>query len=106
MFIDAFAIVAILTRELDADALLDLLEAASAPITAPVAVFEAVPGLCRKRHARIEEAEADLRAFLGLAEISVVAITDQDTTTALRAFSRYGKGQGHPAQFDPGDCFA
>ncbi|HEX5326814.1 MAG TPA: type II toxin-antitoxin system VapC family toxin [Acetobacteraceae bacterium] len=26
--------------------------------------------------------------------------------TALDAFSRYGKGRGHPAQLNLGDCFA
>src|ERR1035437_9238021 len=27
-------------------------------------------------------------------------------STALSAFSRYGKGRGHPAQLNLGDCFA
>jgi uncharacterized protein with PIN domain len=44
MFLDASAIVAILTREPEADALSDLLEAARAPITSPIALFEAVLG--------------------------------------------------------------
>ena len=33
-------------------------------------------------------------------------ITDKEPHTALAAFSRYGKGRGHPAQFNLGDCFA
>ena len=33
-------------------------------------------------------------------------VTDQDAHTALAAFSRYGKGRGHPAQLNLGDCFA
>jgi hypothetical protein len=28
------------------------------------------------------------------------------TETALSAFARYGKGRGHPAQLNLGDCFA
>jgi ribonuclease VapC len=106
MFVDASAILAILTREPDADALADLLEMARAPITSPLALFEATAGLCRKRHARVEDAEADVRAFLKAARIRVVAITDRETETALGAFSRYGKGRGHPAQLNLGDCFA
>ena len=35
-----------------------------------------------------------------------VPITDQEAHTALAAFSRYGKGRGHPAQLNLGDCFA
>ena len=64
MFVDASAIVAILTREPEADALADLLDAARAPITSPIALFEAALGICRKRHASVEEAEEDVREFL------------------------------------------
>jgi ribonuclease VapC len=106
MFVDASAIVAILTREDDADALADLLERARAPITSPVAIFEAALGVCRKRHASVEEAEADVREFLALAGIRVITITDKEATTTLGAFARYGKGRGHPAQLNLGDCFA
>lgn len=106
MFVDASAIVAILTREPEADALADLLEQAEAPITSPIAIFEAALGLCRKRQASVAEAESALRAFLDLANIQVLAITDKECATALDAFSLYGKGRGHPAQLNLGDCFA
>ena len=106
MFVDASAIVAILTREADADALADALEAAEAAMTSPIAVFEAVLGICRKRHTSIEEAGADIREFLDAAGVSVRPITSAETDIALVAFSRYGKGRGHPAQLNLGDCFA
>jgi len=106
MFVDASAIVAILTREPDADALANVLDGATAPITSPIAVFEATLGLCRKRRASVVAAEADLRTFLEIAGISCVAITPDDATTALAAFARFGKGRGHPAQLNLGDCFA
>jgi ribonuclease VapC len=107
MFVDASAIVATLTREPDADALADILETAqSPPITSPIAIFEAALGICRKRHASVEEAEADVREFLEVAAIRAVSITEREAETALAAFSRYGKGRGHPAQLNLGDCFA
>lgn len=106
MFVDASAIVAILTREPDADALADVLESARAPITSPIAIFEATLGVCRKRHASVEEVEEDVREFLGVAGIRAVPLTDREAETALAAFSRYGKGRGHPAQLNLGDCFA
>src|SRR5580704_9998818 len=106
MFIDASAIVAILTREPGADALADVLESAQSPITSPIAIFEAALGICRKRHASVEEAEQDVGEFLGLAGIRTVSIADTEAHTALAAFSRYGKGRGHPAQLNLGDCFA
>ena len=96
MFVDASAIVAILTREPEADSLADLLEAAPSPITSPIAVFEAALGICRKRHASVEEAEDDVREFLELARIQLIPITAKEADTALAAFSRYGKGRGIP----------
>jgi ribonuclease VapC len=106
MFVDASAIVAMLTREPEADALADALEGAVSPITSPIAVFESALGICRKRHASIAEAEADVREFLEAAAIRMVPITDREAGAALDAFARYGKGRGHPAQLNLGDCFA
>ena len=106
MFVDASALVAILTREPEADALADVLERARSPITSPIAIFEAVLGICRKRHASVEEAEEDVSGFLSVAGVRTVSITEREAETALAAFSRYGKGRGHPAQLNLGDCFA
>ena len=106
MFVDASAIVAILTREPEADALADVLESAQSAITSPIAIFEAALGICRKRHASVEQAEHDVGEFLGLAGVRTVSFTDKEAHTALLAFSRYGKGRGHPAQLNLGDCFA
>ena len=106
MFVDASAIVAVLTGEPEADALADLLDGAVSPVTSPIAVFEAVLGVCRKRHVSVEEAEKDVREFLEIAGVELVPITGREAETALAAFSRYGKGRGHPAQLNLGDCFA
>jgi ribonuclease VapC len=35
-----------------------------------------------------------------------MTITADQARTALYAFARYGKGRGHPAQLNLGDCFA
>lgn len=106
MFVDASAMIAILTGEPDAGSLADMLEQAGAPITSPIAVFEAVAGLCRKRQSGIEEARQDLAEFLALARIVIVPVGEAEAEAALSAFSRYGKGRGHPAQLNMGDCFA
>lgn len=67
------------------------------PTTSPIAIYKAMLGIFRKRHASVEEAEQDVDEFLNLAGIQTVPITDQEARTALAAFSRYGKGRGHPA---------
>lgn len=106
MFVDASAIVAILSGEPEADRLAAILEDERDPITSPIAVFESVVGLCRKRHASIAEGEKDVAEFLRIARVRTVPVSSTDAEFALDAFSRYGKGRGHPAQLNMGDCFA
>jgi ribonuclease VapC len=106
IFVDASAIVAILTREPEDAALAAALDASRDVMTSPIAVYEAALGICRKRHSSVAEAEQDVDAFLDAARIRVIPVADNDRHAALDAFSRYGKGTGHPAQLNLGDCFA
>jgi len=106
MFVDASAIIAIMTEEPDADRLADALEGARSPITSSIAVYEATLALCRKRRATVEAARQKVHEFLLSAGIRLVAIAPDESDRALDAFSRYGKGRGHPAQLNMGDCFA
>ena len=86
--------------------LTDRLERAIRPIISAIAVFEATLGLCRKTHVSVAEAEADIAEFMTQARITLVPVAAPEASLALRAFDRYGKGRGHPAQLDMGDCFA
>jgi ribonuclease VapC len=106
MFVDASAIVSILTNEEDAAPLAAAVEEAESPITSPIAMFEATLGIRNRFRIPVERAEWDLARFLPLAGIEVVPITAKDAKTAIAAFKQYGKGQGHPAQLNLGDCFA
>lgn len=40
------------------------------------------------------------------AEIQLVGVTKEHADLAIKAFQTYGKGQGHPARLNCGDCFA
>ena len=103
--VDASAIVAVLTREPGADLLLSTLETAGPAETTPVAVYEAVLGVSRKRQWSIAEAETHVRDFLEAAGVAVQPIQPEAAYVALEAFARYGKGRGHPARLNLGDCF-
>ena len=103
--VDASAIVAILTREADADMFLTTLETAGPAETTPVAVYEAVLGVSRKRQWSVAEAEAHVRDFLEAAGVSVQPIQPETAHLALEAFARYGNGRGHSARLNLGDCF-
>jgi ribonuclease VapC len=103
--VDASAIVAMLTREPDADMLVSALAAAGRAETTPVAFCEAVLGVSRKRQWSTAEAETHVRDFLEAAGVAVQPIQPQAAHVALEAFARYGKGRGHPARLNLGDCF-
>lgn len=106
MFVDASAIVAMITQEPEATRFLDRVETADDPITSAVAIFEAALGIFRKRQSTVDQALDDVRQLLEEADIRVVGISEAEAVEALSAFSRYGKGRGHPAQLNLGDCFA
>jgi ribonuclease VapC len=103
--VDASAIAAMLTREPDADRLLSTLEIAGPAETTPVAVYEAVLALSRKRQWSVAEAETHVGDFLTAAGVAVQPIQPEAAHVALEAFARYGKGSGHAARLNLGDCF-
>jgi ribonuclease VapC len=106
MFVDASAMVAILTGEEEDIALFQCLEAAVQPITSALAIFETASAVCRKKGLSVDVAEAEVRGLLAHARIRVVPLADAEAHGALAAYARYGKGRGHPAQLNMGDCFA
>ena len=106
MFVDSSALVAILLREPEADQLADRMAEQATLITSALAIFETVAALMRVKRISAATAEARVRAVLMTAGIEVIAIDDDAGRAALAAFERYGKGRGHPAQLNMGDCFA
>lgn len=117
MFIDASAIIAIVTLENDADELLDRLEAFKGKVyVSPIVKFEATMGLARKRFEPtkgnpkpspevIEQSRQTIEEFvksLGAQEISISADIGK---LAIKAAATYGKAIGHKADLNFGDCF-
>jgi ribonuclease VapC len=101
MFVGACAIVAILTREPEADALADVLEGAHSTITSPITIFEAALGICRKRHASVEEAHEDVREFLGVAGVRTVSIIEREAESGARRFLALRQGAGASGAAQP-----
>jgi ribonuclease VapC len=106
MFVDASAIVAIITREPEEDAFTEALIKAATPVTSGLAIFEATRAIARKKRSALAEAEQDVRDFLAASHITIVSISDAEAAAALDACARYGKGRGHAAQLNMGDCCA
>ena len=105
IFVDASALVSMLTDELEGDALADKLDASPPAITSAVAVYEAVAALVRKRAYSVAEARRIVDEFIALTDLGIVPIGEPEMRVAVEAFENFGKGR-HPARLNMGDCFA
>jgi ribonuclease VapC len=105
IFLDASAIVAMLTGEPEADELADRLASDPDRVTSAIAIFETVAALMRKREIGMTEARGVVEQFLEIGEIRLSPIGATEGDIALMAFDRFGKGR-HPAALNLGDCFA
>ena len=106
MFLDASAIVAILTREAGFGLLIERMETAPSLSTSGLSVLEAVLALHRIDKVPILLAEVAVETFLQQSNIALVPLAEPEPREAVSAYARYGKGQGHPAQPNLGDCFS
>ncbi len=103
--IDASALLAILLDEPDQRSIRRRIEAARAPFTSPLAIYETVARLIRLYGISAQQADTIVRALLDEYRVKVVAVDDTVTPHALDALDRYGRGR-HPARLNFGDCFA
>jgi ribonuclease VapC len=106
MFVDASAIVAIVTEEDDGQALARDLDRAGGATTSPIAVWEAAASVSRKTGRRAGQELPDILTFLELAEVEIVPVDLAVSAAAVEAFDRYGRRSGHRADLNMGDCFA
>ena len=105
IFVDASAIVAILTREPEAERLTVRLEAQSRRATSSIAVYEAALAVARKLDLSPEAAKVRVLGLLERLAVDVRPIGEEEGILAIEAHARYGKGR-HRAGLNMGDCFA
>lgn len=103
MIVDTSALIAVLLAEPDAETLLSAMIDDPSPKVSSGTLLEAAivadrisPPLGARRFDRLV---ADLR-------LEVVPHTEQQATVARAAYRDFGKGSGHPAQLNFGDCFS
>jgi len=106
VFLDASAIVAMMTDEGDALVLARRLDRPGPRLTSAIALYETTAALARLKGRGVADAERAVNEFIERQNITIVAIPPETAALAVDAFARYGKGQGHPAQLNMGDCFA
>ena len=101
MVVDTSAILAILLQEDDAERYAGALEATDRPLIAAASVVETGMVVMARLGA---DARADLEDLIRQGGFRVEALTMEHALVALDAFERFGKGSGHPAGLNFGDC--
>jgi ribonuclease VapC len=105
MFIDASALIAMLTDDEEGDAYAKAMASAEIRLTSVVALWEVVAALVKSCVISTEEAHAKVAQLISAADITLVPIGERELTLAAEAFANFGKGR-HPARLNMGDCFA
>ena len=103
MIVDTSAVIAILRREANhREYLLALREAACRRISAATLLETAlvVDGV------RNVSLSRELDDFVRQWQLIIEPVTEQQARFGREAFREFGKGSGHPAQLNFGDCFA
>ncbi|MDF0486971.1 type II toxin-antitoxin system VapC family toxin [Sphingomonas sp. H39-1-10] len=106
LFVDASALVAIMTQEQGYETLMDTLDRYEDRLYCATGTWEAVRAISRIRMIDIVEASDALRGWLENLGFQPAVIGDAEERFAVEAHRLYGKGTGHPAQLNMGDCFA
>jgi ribonuclease VapC len=97
--------VAILQREPGFEPLVAALKRTQMAVASPLAVFEATLAIRRILGCSTSAAERVVVEFVAAARVEVVALAADSAHGALAAFERFGKGTGHAAKLNLGDCF-
>jgi ribonuclease VapC len=102
VILDTSALIAILYREPEADAFIDLINGSEAKLSA--ASYVETGAVIDKAGDPVASRELD--DLLALGEVSIEPLTEHQAQIARQAYRDFGKGSGHPAQLNLGDCFA
>jgi ribonuclease VapC len=102
VIVDTSALLAILFREPEADEFINLINHSDAKLSAAnyVEAGAAIDG------AGDPVASRELDDLLTLGEVRIQPVTEDQAQIARQAYRDFGKGSGHPAQLNFGDCFS
>lgn len=103
MVIDTSALLAILFQEAEADRIARALVDADRRLISAATLLE-TGIVVLARHG--DDGTRALDLLLAKLGVEVAAVTAQQAAIARRAYRQFGKGRGHPAGLNYGDCFA
>ena len=103
MIVDSSALLAILRNEPEAEQCARAIESATSRRISAANFLEAAIVIDGSRD---PVASRRLDELLRLAEFEIEPVTEEQARIARDAYRDFGKGSGHPAQLNFGDCFA
>jgi ribonuclease VapC len=103
VIVDTSAIIAVLRDEEDAAEFASALASASRPKVSAATWLEAAVVVDGSRDPVAGRRYDDLVQEIGL---EIIEVTAEQAVIARAAYRDYGKGSGHPAQLNLGDCFS
>jgi ribonuclease VapC len=103
MIVDTSAIVAILRDELDAESFAKAIAGAKMRRVSAVNYLEAAAVIDGNRDPVASRRFDD---FFREGSFTIEAVTAEQARIAREAYKDFGKGSGHPARLNFGDCFA
>jgi ribonuclease VapC len=102
VIVDSSVFVTVLMAEPDADELSDVLEARSFAVSAATLTESMIVLRAKGGEEKVRALDDLLREAAGL----VVPLDEGQARLASDAYRRFGRGSGHPARLNYGDCFS
>ncbi len=106
MFVDSSALVSIIVDEPGSEEIAAKLARATSPTVSVVTQVETALSIGRYHDRDYQFGIDQVSDFIDRAEIKVVGVPADIVDDVLRAYVRFGKGTGHRAQLNFGDCFS
>ncbi|MES0199934.1 type II toxin-antitoxin system VapC family toxin [Mesorhizobium sp. M0011] len=103
MVIDTSAILAILKQEPDAPVIAQRLAGNQLMFMSAATLMECGTVVVGRYGAA---GTAELRGLLKRLKVTIVALTAEHAQAGIEAYALYGRGTGHPAKLNMGDCFS
>ena len=103
--VDTSAILAIFLCEPEAHGFAEAIAGDEAPLVSVASLFEASIVLRAKKEISVDQADDWLDRFVAAAGLGIEPVTADHGRLARAAHRLYGKGTGHPARLNYGDCF-
>ena len=103
MIVDSSALIAILQQEADAEILFKTLRGGAPAFMSAAAFLETAIVVDAKRD---PAATNELDRFLDRVSIKIMPVDEEQARIARQAYRDFGRGSGHPARLNFGDCFA